>query len=232
MRSCHVGCKPRDGHGRSLRRRSALRAPRRAINLASSEFSRCKCGRPLTEVQRGGAARTAISPDSRARDAAPPSASPRPGEGPGLASLLGPGRGPVRTPGDSTWDGGAALGPPRMLPRKEVIQPQLPLRLPCYDFVPVTRPTLGRCPPGVGPRTSGVAGSHDVTGGVYKAREQIHRGMADPRLLATPTSRGRVAAPDPNWDRVWGSAPPRGFAPRCPGHCSVRVAQAVRAMRT
>ena len=32
------------------------------------------------------------------------------------------------------------------LPRKEVIQPQLPLRLPCYDFVPVTSPTLGRCP--------------------------------------------------------------------------------------
>jgi len=42
--------------------------------------------------------------------------------------------------------GGANVG--HMLPRKEVIQPQLPLRLPCYDFVPVTRPTLGRCPPG------------------------------------------------------------------------------------
>ena len=118
------------------------------------------------------------------------------------------------------------------LPRKEVIQPQLPLRLPCYDFVPVTHPTLGRWPLAVTPRTSGVAGSHDVTGGVYKAREQIHRGMADPRLLATPPSRGRVAAPDPNWGRVWGLAPPRGLAARCPGHCSVRVAQAVRAMRT
>jgi hypothetical protein len=31
------------------------------------------------------------------------------------------------------------------LPRKEVIQPHLPVRLPCYDFVPVARPTLGRC---------------------------------------------------------------------------------------
>ena len=137
----------------------------------------------------------------------------------------------------STWDGAVAAprGAPsdrHVLPRKEVIQPQLPLRLPCYDFVPVTRPTLGRCPPGVGPRTSGVAGSHDVTGGVYKAREQIHRGMADPRLLATPTSRGRVAARDPNWGRVWGLAPPRGLAAHCPGHCSVRVAQVVRAMRT
>jgi len=57
-----------------------------------------------------------------------------------------------------------------------VIQPQLPLRLPCYDFVPVTNPTLGAClPQGVSTATSGVAGSHDVTGGVYKARERIHR---------------------------------------------------------
>ena len=28
--------------------------------------------------------------------------------------------------------------------RKEVIQPQVPLRLPCYDFVPITSLTLGR----------------------------------------------------------------------------------------
>ena len=74
------------------------------------------------------------------------------------------------------------------IPRKEVIQPQLPLRLPCYDFVPVTNPTLGGCLLAVGPPTSGVAGFHDVTGGVYKAREHIHRGNADPRLLATPPS--------------------------------------------
>jgi hypothetical protein len=92
------------------------------------------------------------------------------------------------------------------LPRKEVIQPQLPLRLPCYDFVPITSPALDGClrTSPVGPPASGVAGFRDVTGGVYKAREHIHRGNADPRLLATPASRGRVAAPDPNWDRVWG----------------------------
>ena len=79
------------------------------------------------------------------------------------------------------------------LPRKEVIQPQLPLRLPCYDFVPVTGPTLGGCPLTVGAPTSGVTSSHDVTGGVYKARERIHRTMADARLLATPPSCSRVA---------------------------------------
>ena len=89
-----------------------------------------------------------------------------------------------------------------VLPRKEVIQPQLPLRLPCYDFVPITSPALDGCRRHpkvlVGPPASGVAGFRDVTGGVYKAREHIHRGSADPRLLATPTSRGRVAARDPN----------------------------------
>ena len=50
----------------------------------------------------------------------------------------------------------------------------------------------------VSPLASGVTSSHDVTGGVYKARERIHRTMADARLLATPTSWGRVAAPNPN----------------------------------
>ena len=85
-----------------------------------------------------------------------------------------------------------------VLPRKEVIQPQLPLRLPCYDFVPITGPTLGRCLLAVGPRTSGVTRFHDVTGGVYKAREHIHRRNADRRLLATPPSWGRVAAPNLN----------------------------------
>ena len=64
-----------------------------------------------------------------------------------------------------------------VLPRKEVIQPQLPLRLPCYDFVPVTSPTLDSCLLSVSPLASGVADSHDVTGGVYKARERIHRSM-------------------------------------------------------
>jgi len=79
-----------------------------------------------------------------------------------------------------------------------VIQPQLPLRLPCYDFVPVTSPTLDGCPLSVGPPASGVADSHDVTGGVYKARERIHRTMADARLLATPPSCSRVADCNPN----------------------------------
>ena len=84
------------------------------------------------------------------------------------------------------------------LPRKEVIQPHLPVRLPCYDFVPVASPTLGVCLLAVGSTTSGVTHSHDVTGGVYKARERIHRSKADLRLLATPASCRRVSACNPN----------------------------------
>jgi hypothetical protein len=61
--------------------------------------------------------------------------------------------------------------------RKEVIQPHLPIRLPCYDFTPVIDPTLGGWPPKVTSPTLGVVNSHGVTGGVYKARERIHRGM-------------------------------------------------------
>jgi hypothetical protein len=63
------------------------------------------------------------------------------------------------------------------LPRKEVIQPHLPVRLPCYDFVPITDPTFDGCLLAVGAPASGVASFHDVTGGVYKAREHIHRRM-------------------------------------------------------
>ena len=86
-----------------------------------------------------------------------------------------------------------------LLLRKEVIQPHLPVRLPCYDFVPIASPTFdGSLPQGVGPPASGVADFRDVTGGVYKARERIHRSVADLRLLATPTSWGRVADPNPN----------------------------------
>ena len=83
--------------------------------------------------------------------------------------------------------------------RKEVFQPHLPVRLPCYDLAPVTCITLGR-PSRL--RTLGTPDSHGLTGGVYKARERIHRAMADARLLANPASRSRVADSDPNCDKV------------------------------
>ena len=65
----------------------------------------------------------------------------------------------------------------KKLLRKEVIQPHLPIRLPCYDFTPIINPTFDGCLLTVSSPASGVTDSRGVTGGVYKARERIHRGM-------------------------------------------------------
>ena len=65
----------------------------------------------------------------------------------------------------------------RQILRKEVIQPQVPLRLPCYDFTPVAKPTVVACLLAVSSTPSSESNSHGVTGGVYKAWERIHRGM-------------------------------------------------------
>ena len=56
-----------------------------------------------------------------------------------------------------------------------MIQPQVPLRLPCYDFTPVMNHTVETVPLSVKLASSGTIHSHGVTGGVYKTRERIHR---------------------------------------------------------
>ena len=103
--------------------------------------------------------------------------------------------------------GGEARGPAKPSV-KEVIQPQVPLRLPCYDFTPVIDHTVASALPKVRLPASGAANSHGVTGGVYKARERIHRGSADPRLLAIPTSWSRVADSNPDYERLSGIGSP------------------------
>ena len=87
--------------------------------------------------------------------------------------------------------------------RKEVIQPHLPIRLPCYDFTPIISSAFDGWLLAVTSPASGVSDSHSVTGGVYKARERIQPRYADPRLLAIPASRRRVAACDLNWGCVF-----------------------------
>ena len=61
--------------------------------------------------------------------------------------------------------------------RKEVIQPHLPIRLPCYDFTPVIEPAFDSSFLSVRSLASGIPNSHGVTGGVYKTRERIHRSI-------------------------------------------------------
>ena len=81
-----------------------------------------------------------------------------------------------------------------------MIQPQVPLGLPCYDFTPVINHKVVTGLPKVSLATSFATYSHGVTGGVYKARERIHRSIADLRLLAIPPSCRRVAAYNLNLD--------------------------------
>jgi hypothetical protein len=82
---------------------------------------------------------------------------------------------------------------PGSCPLKEVIHPHLPVRVPCYDLVPLTPLTFGCSFLAVRPQTSGEDNSGDLTGGVYKTRERIQRSIADLRLLAIPPSCSRVA---------------------------------------
>ena len=83
-------------------------------------------------------------------------------------SGIGSGTGPV---------GVSRRGPrfSKVILRKEVIQPQVPLRLPCYDLVPITGFIFGACL--AAPATSDAPRFGGLTGGVYKAQEHIHRGM-------------------------------------------------------
>jgi hypothetical protein len=80
-----------------------------------------------------------------------------------------------------------------------VIQPQVPLRLPCYDFIPITKYTLKVRLLTVDNAFLGAPGFHDVTGGVYKAWERIHGAVADAPLLAIPASCRRIADDNLNW---------------------------------
>jgi hypothetical protein len=89
----------------------------------------------------------------------------------------------MRTAANVLWNGGSSSTITKTealsadILRKEVIQPQVPLRLPCYDFTPVAKPTVVACLLAVSATPSGESNSHGVTGGVYKAWERIHRGM-------------------------------------------------------
>ena len=85
-----------------------------------------------------------------------------------------------------------------------MIQPHVPVRLPCYDFTPVIDHTVVGAPLAVRLPASGAINFHGVTGGVYKTRERIHRSNADLRLLAIPTSWSRVADSNPDYDRFSG----------------------------
>ena len=119
---------------------------------------------------------------------------------------------------------------PLVLLRKEVIQPHLPIRLPCYDFTPVINPTFGSALLAVRLLTSGVTDSHGVTGGVYKARERIHRGMLIRDYQQLRLHVGGLQPTIRTGTAFMRSASAYAVASLCYSHCSTCVAQDVRGM--
>ena len=209
---------------RSISKPDSKKEAWRNRDKANDDITSSHCSRPLSSSQTTTRP-DRTRPAARKADGVPPGASGKPhapktdaGGGPGTQKHThttprrpqGPAKptisstparprrnrepSPARGPHD-----GRRTGVLKKLRRKEVIQPHLPVRLPCYDLVPITSLTLdGSIPQRVRPPASGATHFHDLTGGVYKARERIHRGVADPRLLATPPSWSRVADSNPN----------------------------------
>ena len=112
--------------------------------------------------------------------------------------------------------------------RKEVIHPHVPVGIPCYDLTPVIDPTFDGSLLAVMPPASGITNSHGLTGGVYKARERIHRDMLiRERFQLHEVGLQTSIRTETTFMRF---APPRGFAALCSRHCSTCVAQAIRGM--
>ena len=118
----------------------------------------------------------------------------------------------------------------RFHPRKEVIQPHLPIRLPCYDFTPVTNPTVVSALLTVKLPTSGKTRSHGVTGGVYKARERIHRSMLIRDYYQLRLHVGGLQPTIRTGTAFLRSASSYKVASLCYSHCSTCVAQDIRGM--
>ena len=149
------------------------------------EFSRCAwTGRPREEPPASGRSLKTQQRGRRGRRI-PGELCSRTARGPSIATGGDGPEGPTGSGQTSRAPTGVSAP---VFPRKEVIQPHLPVRLPCYDFTPIIDPTFDGCLLAVSSPASGIADFRGVTGGVYKTRVRIHRGVADPRLLATPPS--------------------------------------------
>src|SRR5690606_10067497 len=115
---------------------------------------------------------------------------------------------------------------------KEVIQPHLPIPLPCYDFTPVMNLTVVSAPLAVRLPTSGETHSHAVTAGVYNTRERPHRVMRLRDYYRFRLHSVHVQAAIRTTIGFLRLAPPRGLATLCPDHCMTCEALPIRAMRT
>ena len=110
--------------------------------------------------------------------------------------------------------------------RKEVIHPQLPLRMPCYDFTPIIEFTFVRLMPAFGcPRLSWCDGRCVQNPRTYSTLRSWSAFTSDSNFMKSSCRLQSELRPD-----LMGLASPRDFATHCSGHCSTCVAQGVRAM--
>ena len=114
--------------------------------------------------------------------------------------------------------------------RKEVIQPHLPIRLPCYDFTPIIDSTLGCCLCKSWLTDFGYPQLSWCDGRCVQGPGTYSRQYADLPLLAIPASCRRISAYNPNWDYFLSFAPHYCFASLCYSHCSTCVAQDIKGM--
>ena len=117
-----------------------------------------------------------------------------------------------------------------LLLRKEVIQPHLPIRLPCYDFTLITRPTFDCCLLNGWLTGFGCFRLSWRDGRCVQGPRTYSLQYADLQLLAIPSSYSRISDCNLNWEEFLGFASPRGFASLCTPHCSTCVAQDIKSM--
>ena len=113
-----------------------------------------------------------------------------------------------------------------------MIQPQVPLRLPCYDLVPIAEFIFGAWLLAVTSATSDTPHFRGLTGGVYKAQEHIHRGMLTRDYLRFQLHAGELQPAIRTEARFLGFACSREFASLCARHCRTCAALVIKAMRT
>ena len=110
-----------------------------------------------------------------------------------------------------------------------MIQPQVPLRLPCYDFTLLKKPRFEYNQKTI---TSSQPFLGGVTGGVCKEQGRIHRAIVTRDYYAFQLHEGELQPSIRTTTRFKRLPPPLGVGTHCPSHCSPRVAQEIRGIRT
>ncbi len=110
-----------------------------------------------------------------------------------------------------------------------MIQPQVPLRLPCYDFA-LLKKTRFEYNQKITTSSNPFLGG--VTGGVCKEQGRIHRAIVTRDYYAFQLHEGELQPSIRTTTKFRGLTPLFSVVTHCLSHCSPRVAQGIRGIRT